>query len=57
MTFQLEEFPDSRTIPEWRCSLGDKEGPIISQLRYKEIWEVAVGEVLMCEREPHNVQD
>ena len=24
---------------------------------YKEIWEAAVGEVLMCEREPHNVQD
>ena len=24
---------------------------------YKEIWEAAAGEVLMCEREPHNALD
>ena len=24
---------------------------------YKEIWEAAVGEVLMCVREPHNALD
>ena len=24
---------------------------------YKEIWEVAAGEVLVCEREPHNALD
>ena len=24
---------------------------------YKEIWQAAVGEVLICEREPHNIQD
>ena len=24
---------------------------------YREIWDAAIGEVLVCERDPHNVED
>ena len=57
MVGAIHENLSTRNFSTYRMEEYGRDCCVRGYHVYQEIWEAAVGEVLVCEREPRNIED